>query len=95
MPSVTMAFPEGRHKVLTMSYGDGRTADRKLVEIFNRHGIKGTFHLNAGLFDAADRLAKDEVARLYQGHEVSAHTFTNPTIAGCPTGSTLLGRRWK
>ena len=40
-------FPEGRKRALTMSYDDGADSDERLVEIFNRYGIKGTFHLNS------------------------------------------------
>ena len=42
-------FPGGKHKVLTMSYDDGRLEDRRLVELFNRYGIRGTFNLNGRL----------------------------------------------
>lgn len=87
-----ICYPEGKHKALTMSYDDGRSFDRRLVDIFNQYGIKGTFHLNGGLFPdvnpeqehAADRIPAKEVATLYQGHEVAAHTLTHPTIARCP-----------
>ncbi len=79
-----MTFPKGKHKVLTMSYDDGRSADRKLVELFNRYGIKGTFHLNSGLMGMGDRIPKEEVLGLYEGHEVSTHTVTHPTIARSP-----------
>lgn len=41
-------FPGGKHNVLTMSYDDGRLEDRRLVELFNRYGIRGTFNLNGG-----------------------------------------------
>ncbi|MFP4017026.1 MAG: polysaccharide deacetylase family protein [Halanaerobiales bacterium] len=84
MKTIYKCFPAGKHKVLTLSYDDGRNADRKLVEIFNKYGIKGTFHINAGLFDRGDRVPVDEVKSLYQGHEVAAHTFTHPTIERCP-----------
>ncbi|MGN8647254.1 polysaccharide deacetylase family protein [Gracilibacillus sp. HCP3S3_G5_1] len=84
MPKVMMAFPNGKFKVLTMSYDDGKEADRRLVNIFNHYGIKGTFHLNAGLLGAGGRIAKEDIASLYQGHELSAHTFTHPTIARSP-----------
>ena len=84
MPKVIMTFPEGKHKVLTISYDDGKAADRKLVEIFNCYGIKGTFHLNSGLMGMGDRIPKEEVLRLYEGHEVSTHTVTHPTIARSP-----------
>jgi len=79
-----MTFPEGKHKVLTLSYDDGRAADRKLVEIFNRHGIKGTFHINSGLLGTGDRIPREEIAQLYAGHEISTHTLTHPTIARSP-----------
>ncbi|MFD1955010.1 polysaccharide deacetylase family protein [Paenibacillus thailandensis] len=84
MPRVTVCFPGGKHKALTMSYDDGRGADRRLVDIFNRHGIKGTFHINSGLLGQGDRIAEDEVRQLYAGHEISAHTATHPTIARSP-----------
>ncbi|WP_163583166.1 polysaccharide deacetylase family protein [Gracilibacillus saliphilus] len=84
MPKVVMTFPKGKFKVLTMSYDDGKAADRRLVDIFNRYGIKGSFHLNSGLLGEGDRIPAEEIASLYQGHEVSAHTVTHPTIARSP-----------
>ncbi len=84
MAGIMLAFPGGRHKALTLSYDDGTLADRRLVELLNRYGLKGTFHLNSGLFGIPGRLAAEEAASLYTGHEVSAHTFTHPTIARCP-----------
>ncbi len=84
MPKVAMTFPEGKHKVLTMSYDDGRVADRKLVGIFNQYGIKGSFHVNSGLLGLGDRISDAEIAQLYGGHEISTHTVTHPTIARSP-----------
>lgn len=77
-------FPQGKFKVLTMSYDDGKLEDRRLVELFNKYNIKGTFHINSGLFDQNIRIDADEVADLYVGHEVACHTLTHPTIARCP-----------
>ncbi len=82
-------FPGGKHKVLTMSYDDGRDYDRQLVDIFNRYGIKGTFHINSGLADSnrfpgEGRIHLKEMAEVYAGHEVSCHTVLHPTIARCP-----------
>ena len=42
-------FPGGKHKVLTMSYDDGKHEDRRLVALFNQYGIKGTFNVISGL----------------------------------------------
>ena len=74
MNRVYCCYPGGKHKALTMSYDDGRSYDRRLVEIFNKNGIKGTFHLNSGLFDRGDRVMPEEISTLYAGHEVACHT---------------------
>ena len=87
MNKVYCCFPGGKHKALTMSYDDGRTQDRRLVEIFNRYGIKGTFHLNSGFLGDERHVRPDEVAALYAGHEVACHTVSHPTIARCPRPS--------
>ncbi len=81
---VYQAFPGGRAKALTMSYDDGKLADERLLEIFNRYGIRGTFNLNYGLMDMEIRLKPEQIPRLYQGHEIATHTMTHPTIARCP-----------
>ena len=44
LPTIYTCFPGGKHKVLTMSYDDGKLEDRRLISIFNKYGIKGTFH---------------------------------------------------
>ena len=83
-------FPEGKHKVLTMSYDDGKIPDRRLVDIFNEACIKGTFNVNSGLekepfkHDYDERIPLDEYKKLYKGHEVACHSVTHPTIARCP-----------
>ncbi|GIO87413.1 polysaccharide deacetylase [Paenibacillus faecis] len=84
LPGIYYCFPEGKHKALTLSYDDGRRADERLVGMFNRYGIRGTFHLNSGLLGQEDRIGAEEVAALYRGHEVSVHTVTHPTMARCP-----------
>lgn len=82
--NIYICFPEGKFKVLTMSYDDGRLEDRQLVQLFNQYGIKGTFHLNSGLSMDKNRIPSDEWKDLYQGHEVSCHTVLHPTIARSP-----------
>ncbi len=77
-------YPEGRTKALTMSYDDGQIHDRKLVEIFNKYGIKGTFHLNSGTLDTEPFLGSSEIRGLFQGHEVAAHSLTHPFLTTLP-----------
>ena len=41
----------GKNKAVTFSYDDGTEHDIRLVEIFNRYGMKCTFNLNSGLMN--------------------------------------------
>ena len=82
-------FPQGKAKALTMSYDDGVFDDIRLVDIFNRNGIKATFNLNYGLSsqEAAGgrpRIPLDQVMEVYKGHEIATHSYAHPTIARCP-----------
>jgi len=82
-------FKNGYAFALTMSYDDGRTADRRLVEIFNKYGIKGTFHLNSGFLGVNDHINADEVKSLYEGHEVSCHSAHHPYLTQLPDISVI------
>lgn len=73
-------FPGGKRKALVMSYDDGSEHDRRLVEIFNRHGIRATFHLNSGKLDSPHHISQQEVRTLYVGHEVACHTVSHPDL---------------
>lgn len=89
MLKIYKAFPGGKNKVLTMSYDDGKLEDRRLVSIFNKFGIKGTFNLNSGLVEQDIRINPEEWVDLYKGHEVATHTYTHPTIDRCPTSQVV------
>lgn len=73
-----MRFPDGKAKALTFSYDDGVQADRKLIALFDRYGLKGTFNLNSKLFDCAcwhDRMDEAQTLQTFQqsNHEVALH----------------------
>ena len=73
-----MRFPQGKSKALTFSYDDGVRSDIRLVEIFDKYGIKGTFNLNLPLCDDEGRhirLTEQEMLSLFQNspHEVALH----------------------
>ena len=72
-----------------MSYDDGQAADRRLVEIFNRYGIKCTFNLSSSFLQNEDFVSAEEVRTLYDGHEVACHTVDHPTISRCPLSQTV------
>lgn len=96
MKQVYLTWPQGRFKALSFSYDDARLADLRLAELFNKHSLKGTFHVNAGMFGEADakisddRLSAAQAQVAYAGHEVSAHTWNHPTIARCPADQVAL-----
>ncbi len=71
-------FKNGCKCALTFSYDDGNIADRRLVEIFNKYGMRATFHLNSVRFGWSDSIKADEVKSLYAGHEVSCHMVNHP-----------------
>ena len=79
-------FPEGKTKALTMSYDDGRDHDLRLIEIFNKYGIKGTFHLNSASIEggSTNHVSVEDVREKYKGHEVSLHTHTHPHLERAP-----------
>lgn len=85
----TMLFPNGKSKCFTLSYDDGVVQDRKLVEIFNKYQIKGTFNLGYGILGFKSELPNhvdiskvevDEVQELYNGHEVGGHGYWHSAL---------------
>ncbi len=79
-------FPGGRRKALTLSYDDGVYSDIRLMDIMRRHGIKGTFNVNAGLM-IGDKEAEPQTYRLwpdeygaYEGFELAVHGYMHPFL---------------
>lgn len=77
---IEMLFPEGKTKALILSYDDGRTEDRQLVNLMNKYHLVGTFHLNSNKLGTATYLDKGEIAALFNGHEVSVHSANHPNL---------------
>ena len=68
-------------KAVTFSYDDAPFQDRRLVEIFNKYGLKCTFNVNTGLFGQGHRtIMPEEMPSLYKGHEIAVHTVTHPHL---------------
>lgn len=72
-----MLFPGFKKKAVTFSYDDGHINDKKLVEILNKYGLKGTFNVNSSciLNPGKNRLSLKQAKELYKngGHEVAVH----------------------
>ena len=76
-------YPGAKFKALTFSFDDGVVQDRKLIDIFNRNGLKGTFNLNTGLWRFRELSAQD-IKEIYAGHEIACHGEYHPTFDQIP-----------
>ena len=89
---VKMRFPGGRDRALTFSYDDGVIQDMRLVDLLNKHGMKGTFNVNSGQYKSENdesrnrRMTERQVTELFGGgpHEVACHAYTHPSLAEMP-----------
>ena len=82
----------GKKKAITFSYDDGVTQDIRLIELFNKYGMKCTFNINSGLLGKPGELiregvrvshykiAPERVRSIYEGHEVATHSITHPYL---------------
>jgi hypothetical protein len=74
-----MRYPGGRIKALTFSFDDGLEADRPLIDIFRKYGLKGAFNINTyplGMIPGV--LTEDQAASLYlPDQEVAMHGHTH------------------
>lgn len=72
-----MRFPNFKEKAVTLSYDDGPHFDKRLIQIMQKHGLKGTFNLNSGFMpEVSDwHLSKAEAVALYtsSGMEIAVH----------------------
>ena len=82
----------GKMKAVTFSFDDGVTQDKRLIEIFDKYGLKCTFNINSELLGKPGMLncsnvtvahvkpRPDEIAKIYKNHEVAVHTLTHPNL---------------
>ena len=85
MHNMRVAWPDGRPGAVMSTWDDGTEFDRKLVDLFNRHGLKGSFALNSGKLGLnagqsgwKNYVRPEEVRSLYAGHEVMSHSVSHP-----------------
>ena len=96
---IFMRYPGGLAKALTFSYDDGVQQDKRLMEIFNKNGLKGTFNINSAHLMAEERsfpegaihrpMARREAIEAYNGelgknHEIAIHCHTHPFLDKLP-----------
>ncbi len=80
-------FKDGKSKALIMSYDDGNIeGDKQLINIFNKNGIKGTFHLCGYNYVPGGKYADmlPELREMYSGHEIAMHTYSHAQLQLLP-----------
>jgi len=89
MKTIKYLYPNAGKCAVTFSYDDNHDSNRRLVETFNRYGLKGTFHLNSASLGHPENLRPDEIAVLFKGHEIAGHTADHPFLSQQPTEAAL------
>lgn len=96
MGSISMRFPGGKKRALTLSYDDGVEQDIRLIDIMKKHGLKGTFNINSGQYAPEGRtwpegtihrrMTKKRCQELYgnSGMEVAVHGLNHPWLEQLP-----------
>lgn len=97
--TIHMRFPGGLRKAITFSYDDAVEQDIRLVDIFDKHNLKGTFNINTGVFSPEGkihpegrihrRMTEKQTYDLLANspHEVAVHTLTHPYLEKMPPAS--------
>ena len=91
MNSVRFLWPDGKRIALTSCWDDGTIHDRRLVAILDRYGLRASFNLCSGKLGLSaeqsgwkEFVRADEVATLYEGHEVCSHSANHPRMWSVP-----------
>lgn len=67
-------------KAVTFSFDDGCTQDIRLIELFDKYGLKCTFNLNSALANQEKRIPLDRIGDIYKNHEIAVHTLNHPYL---------------
>lgn len=74
MRSIFMRYPGGKAKAVTFSYDDGVKYDKRLAEMFDKYGLKGTFNFNC-VNNKKSPFTDEELKEIFlsKGHEIAVH----------------------
>ena len=82
-----LRFPDFKLRAVTFSFDDGHFEDRRMVEGFDKWGIKCTFNLDLRyMIEKENKIPVEEYSELYKNHEVASHTLTHPHLESLDDG---------
>ena len=88
----------GKKKAVTFSYDDGTVQDGRLIALFQKYGIKGTFnlcsewllrHKGDPFVGRNPKICREDVRALYAGQEIAAHTLNHLHLTKCKDGEVI------
>lgn len=100
MAYISMRYPGGLSKALTLSYDDGVETDIRFMSVIDKYNMKCTFNINTGLFAPEGtvypkgtvhrRMTKSQAYEAYKNepHEIAVHAFTHPFLERIPLNIT-------
>ena len=79
-------YPYGKYKALIMSFDDGCITDLKLVTLFNKYHITGTFNISSSFMGTTQiwsvkngdttrqtYIKENQIVKIYKNHEIAVH----------------------
>lgn len=83
---------DNKLKAVTFSFDDGVEQDKRVIEILDKYGLKGTFNLNSSKFGThapyqdvdkivpRDMINYDKIGEVYHNHEIASHTLMHANL---------------
>ena len=98
MNRMIVRYPNFKRKALTLSYDDGVIQDKRLIEILDHYGLKGTFNLvgyklslskDWPEYQYAPSVTREEAPAVYRNHEVAVHGYQHALLSELPAGQAV------
>ncbi len=79
---IEMRYPKNKLKAVVLSYDDGFSEDLRLVQLLNKYGLRGTFHINSARLSTPNYMKKKDIKQYFSEHEISAHGANHQGLLG-------------
>lgn len=79
-----LRFPGFKRKAVTLSYDDCPIHDKRLIEIMDKYGLKGTFNISSALLEClCKNMPREKAFSLYADspHEIAIHGTQHLSLA--------------
>lgn len=88
LSSAKVLYPGFARKAFIFGSDDGANADKRVIETFNKHGIKGSFNLIAKSYSNYTAQQLESLRKTYEGHEIVSHSYSHFAMMASNTAKT-------